>query len=241
MRPLVFLLATFVGCQCEPEPRTAIPTLTVKRAETAIEIDGRLDEVVWRDANRTERFVNTMNGAYAEPSAAARMAWDDDHLYVAFEVDDRDLRCSFENHDDHLWEQDAVELMIDPDGDGENYFEIQVSPTELVFDTRFDSRRQPQPFGHLNWQSNLRAAVVAQGEANDDAVDGGYVAEIAIPFSSFAVGATPAEPPGPDTTWRIALYVLDAVEGGQRGVGWSPPLVGDYHVPDRFGRVTFQQ
>jgi hypothetical protein len=34
---------------------------------------------------------------------------------------------------------------------------------------------------------------------------------------------------------------MDARPGGsQRGEGWSPTLVGDYHVPDRFGRVTFR-
>ena len=61
------------------------------------------------------------------------------------------MRCTLSGHDAHLWEQDAVELMIDPDGDGKNYFELQLSPTELVFDTRFDSRRQPQPFGHATF------------------------------------------------------------------------------------------
>jgi hypothetical protein len=32
---------------------------------------------------------------------------------------------------------------------------------------------------------------------------------------------------------------MDSREEGQRANGWSPPRVGDFHVPDRFGRVTF--
>jgi hypothetical protein len=33
--------------------------------------------------------------------------------------------------------------------------------------------------------------------------------------------------------------VLDARSDGQLGVGWSAPLVGDFHVPARFGRLVF--
>jgi hypothetical protein len=37
------------------------------------------------------------------------------------------------------------------------------------------------------------------------------------------------------------LYVMDVGQGeGQRAVGWSPTREGDFHVPARFGRVTFQ-
>jgi hypothetical protein len=167
------------------------------------------------------------------------MLFDDAHLYVAFEVEDDFLRCTFEGDDAHLWEQDTVELMIDPDGDGEGYFELQVSPTERVFDTRFDTVRRPPPFGHPSYASGLEAAVHVDGVPNDDEDDGGYSVEIRIPFTAFAEGSDPSPPPRAGETWRIALYVLDARREGQLGVGWSAPLVGDFHVPERFGRVRF--
>ena len=37
------------------------------------------------------------------------------------------------------------------------------------------------------------------------------------------------------------FFVMDALEKGQRAVGWSPPLIGDFHTLDRFGRVVFPQ
>jgi hypothetical protein len=169
------------------------------------------------------------------------MLWDDESLWVAFEVQDDFLKCTYEpgTQDPHLWEQDTVELMIDPDGDGEGYFELQVSPTGLVFDTRFDTVRNPAPFGYPSWSSELEPGVAVRGTVNDEEADQGYTVEARIPFGAFAAGSDPAEPPNPGDTWRIALYVLDARPEGQWGVGWSPPLVGDFHVPDRFGRVTF--
>lgn len=235
-------LATLLlgGCTCgAPPPRTEIPTLLIPRASAPPAIDGRLDDAAWSSAARTERFVGTMDGSHAEPEVTARLAWDDDALYVAFEVADPLLRCHFEGHDARLWEEDAVELMIDPDGDGRRYAELQVSPTNLVFDTWFDSRRSPQPFGHVAWSSELRSAVVTEGTPNDDEADGGWVAEIAIPWSSLEpLGVS--GPPERGDEWRIALYVLDARARGQLGVGWSAPLVGDFHVPERFGRVRFE-
>lgn len=233
-------LLFLAGCTCgTPPPRTEIPTLRPPRASAAPVIDGRLDDAAWSTAARTERFVDTMSGAHAEPEVTARMTWDDDALFVAFEVADPLLRCTFEGHDAHLWEQDAVELMIDPDGDGQRYGELQVSPTNLVFDTWFDARRVPQPFGHAGWSSELRSAVATEGTPNDDEADGGWTAEIAIPWSALEpLGVRGA--PARGSEWRVALYVLDARERGQLGVGWSPPLVGDFHVPDRFGRVAFE-
>lgn len=224
---------------CEPDPRTEIPTATVVRASPPPTIDGKLDDAVWKRAAKTEKFVNTMNGKPAAIDVTAQLARDDDNLYVLFSVEDDYLRCTLSGHDAHLWEQDAVELMIDPDGDGKNYFELQLSPTELVFDTRFDSRRQPQPFGHVSWKSDLRGKVQAHGTPNDTDEDGGYFAEIAIPFAALKRGHPSGAAPKAGDTWRLALYVMDAQPKGQRAAGWSPPLKPDFHVPERFGKITF--
>lgn len=231
---------TLGGCDgCGPPPRTGIPELTASRSPGPVTLDGILDEPDWGNAPVTERFVRTMDGRPGEPVTTARVMWDDEHLYVAFEVADDYLLSTFEAHDDHLWEQDVVELMIDPDGDGEGYFELQVSPTGLVFDTRFDTVRRPAPFGYPAWQSGLEAGVDTRGTANDDEADQGYTVELRIPFSALGPGPDAAPPPAAGDEFRIALYLLDAQREGQRGVGWSAPLVGDFHVPERFGRVTF--
>ena len=237
MRKICLIALLFLGCG--DAPRTSIPSLRLPHLSSPPTIDGHVHEAAWRRAATTERFVNTMTGASASPEVTAQLAWDDGHLYVAFAVADDHLLCTFEGHDAHLWEQDAVELMIDPDGDGQNYFELQLSPTEKVFDTRFDRRRQPAPIGHVSWNSDLEGAVVANGRPNDGAEDGGYHAELAIPFAALERGHPSGAAPRRGDTWRLALYVLDARPDGQRGVAWSAPMIGDYHVPERFGRITF--
>lgn len=217
------------------------PTLVAARATGPITVDGRIDEASWEGAMRSSRFVSTVDGSRAELSAFARVLWDDEHLYVAFEVADDFVQNTIAQRDGHLWEQDAVEIMVDPDGDGRNYFEIQVSPTGQVFDTRYDTRRQPQPFGDVAWDSRTRGRVQVQGAANDQDLDRGYTAEIAIPWSAFAVGEPPASRPAPGGRWRMNFYVMDQRPAGeaQRSAGWSPTHERDFHVPARFGGVTF--
>ena len=79
-----------------------------------------------------------------------------------------------------------------------------------------------------------------RGTLNDAQLDEGYTVEIAIPWSAFAKGEPKHEKPPVNGSWRMNFFVLDARnEHDQRAVGWSPPRVGDFHVPRRFGNVIF--
>ncbi|MFT3921082.1 MAG: carbohydrate-binding family 9-like protein [Myxococcales bacterium] len=209
-------------------------------ASAPVKLDGKLDESIWSEAKPTALFVNTMTGDAADFPVTAKAAWDAQNLYVAFDVADDYLKSTFTKDDDHLWEQDTVELMIDPDGDEKNYFELQVSPAGKVFDTRYDSRRVPQPFGHMDFNSGLKNGVAVRGTLNDDEADQGYTVEAAIPWTAFTLGDPKHEPPKAGETWRMNLYVMDAREKGMRAAGWSAPLVGDFHVPSRFGKLVFE-
>jgi hypothetical protein len=224
-------------------PETAreptLPRLIPHFADGPIQIDGKLDEAAWASTQPSGSFVNTLTGGSGAFAASCKVLYDAKQLYVAFEVRDEDLRSPHTQADDHLWEKDAVEIMIDPDGDARNYFEIQVSPRGTVFDTRYDAPRKPLPFGDVAWSSRAFAKVALDGTLDDDEDDRGYTAEIALPWSAFVSGETSIPPPAAGDIWRMNFYVMDAADSGQRAVCWSPPLIGDFHVPKRFGRVAF--
>jgi hypothetical protein len=220
-----------------PEP----PRLIARRLTAPLKIDGKLDEPDWAAAQTSEAFVQTMTGQKGSFAAHVRVAYDAQNIYCAFEVEDDYLKSTFTQPDDHLWEQDAVEIMIDPDGDGKNYFEIQASTGGVIFDTRYDSRRRPQPFGDIGWSSHAVAKLTLDGTPNDEEADKGYTVEMSMPWSAFDAGANPADPPGAGEQWRMNFFVMDSREHGQRAVGWSPPLIGDFHTLNRFGRVVFPQ
>jgi hypothetical protein len=222
----------------------SVPRLIARKVSGPIKLDGKLDEPDWKAAQRTGPFVNTLSNEAGAFEARAQVLYDNDAFYCAFTVADDYLKTRFTKDDEHLWEEDTVEIMFDPDGDARNYFELQVSPRGVHFDTRYDAPRDPKPFGHVDWSSQVRAGVDVTGklDAKDKAhPDVGYTVELRVPWSAFAVGEPPAARPATGDTWRINFFVMDSREKGQRAVGWSAPMVGDFHTLAKFGRVVFPE
>ncbi|MBK9262737.1 MAG: carbohydrate-binding family 9-like protein [Polyangiaceae bacterium] len=223
-----------------------VPTLP---AGQTITIDGKLDEGAWQQAASSGEFVDVGTGV-TNPrlpvQGSVRLLWDDTYFYVAFDVKDASIRGGFpaDAKDPHLWERDTVEIMIDPDGDGDNkdYYEIQIGPQNLVFDSQFDNYNQPRggpngPFGHQDWSAALESAVVLNGKIDDDVEkDEGYVVEAKIPWSSFTKASK--VPPESGSFWRMNFYAMQ----NNGGVAWSPILgMGNFHKAARFGRVKWQR
>jgi hypothetical protein len=210
-------------------------------------IDGKLDEAAWGGAAKVGPFVDVGSGR-ENPTlpvqGSAKLLWDDEHFYVGFEVTDSTVRGGWPEgaKDPHLWEKDTVEIMIDPDGDGDNkdYYEIQINPQNLVFDTQYDSYNSPNgngkgPFGHEEWSAGLKSAVTVHGTMDDDGdKDTGYTVEARIPWQSFAKAKR--SPPAPGDVWRMNFYAMQ----NNGGAAWSPILgQGNFHRASRFGRVRF--
>jgi Carbohydrate family 9 binding domain-like len=232
-----------------PVPELDVPAL--QRGQS-IRIDGKLDDSAWQSAAATSAFVSVSTGQRDPESkvqGSAKLLWDDKWLYVGFEVKDQDVVGGFDKkqEDPHLWTKDCVEIMLDPDGDGDNkdYYEIQVNPQNLVFDSQFDDYNRPReepngPFGHQEWSSKLESAVrvhgtldaTGQGTVKDK--DEGYTVELRIPWASF--GKAKAAPPRAADSWRLNLYAMQ----DNNGVSWSPILEqGNFHKASRFGKVTW--
>ena len=250
-RGIVANLQVEGGKRASTIPSTRVPELRVDRldAKTKLTIDGKLDEEAWKTAPSTGAFVDVGTGRpnpKGPIGGSAKLLWDPEALYVAFEVRDSDVTGGFDKgaKDPHLWTKDTVELMIDPDGDGDNkdYYEIQINPQNLVFDSHFDSYNQPRkepdgPFGHQDWSAQLQSAVVVDGSIDDPkSEDRGYVVEAKIPWKAFHKAKQ--APPEVGQRWRMNLYAMQ----NNGGVGWSPILgQGNFHRASRFGKVLWAE
>jgi len=226
-----------------------LPSINIDKLESTekITIDGKLDEPAWETAAVLGPFVDVATGKANDKSpvgGSAKLLWNDTNLYVAFQVTDASLTGGFPKtaKDPHLWTKDTVELMVDPDGDDDNanYYEIQIGPQNLVFDSQYDKYNEPKtepdgPFGHEDWSSKLKSAVVLDGTLDKaDDTDKGYTVEAMIPWKSFSKAKK--TPPALGDTWRMNLYAMQ--DNG--GVAWSPILgQGNFHKAERFGKVRF--
>jgi hypothetical protein len=214
------------------------PTYPIHRAKGPIAVDGRLDEPDWQTAPSSGDFVRADGRAVSEDRTRAKLLWDDLNLYVAFEVEDRDLFTTFTTHDQPLYEQEVVELYLDPDGDGRTYHELQVSPANVTFDVYYPECREEMD---LRWESGMVTAVRPDGTLNrSDDEDRGWTVELAIPLASLK--NAPRLPPQPGDRWRGNLYRLDKRGKAHKqnmGSSWSPTFIGDYHTPTRWGTFEF--
>lgn len=233
---------TVVGGAATPAQAAAAsrpPTYVVKRADAPITVDGKLDEAAWAQAPRTRTFLRP-DGRPLGPDLAtfARMLYDDQNLYVAFDVKDSDIVSDRASRDDKVWEQDAVEVYLDPGSDGKRYLELQVSPKNVVFDALFDSHRTP-PWEEAAKRTTLpmQTAVAVDGSVNEPGPDKSWTVEMAIPFSAIPdAGSAPA----PGATWTANLYRIDqkgATNMAFQGV-WAP-VGGDFHKLDGAGTINF--
>lgn len=233
-----------------PSPNVAaVPALTIPRwlPGSPMVVDGKLDEPGWKQSASTGEFVNVGTGAKAahqQLGGQVLLAWSEQSLIIGATIRDSDIRGDFAegSTDPHLWTESTFEIMIDPDGDGDNrdYYEIQVGPQNLIFDSQFDTYNQPRvlpdgPFGHQQWSALAKTAVVVRGTLNNsDDQDDGYTVEAQIPWSSFSKAKV--VPPRVGETWRMNFYAMR----NNGGLAWSPILgQGNFHKASRFGRVTW--
>jgi hypothetical protein len=220
-----------------------------RRVAKGPKLDGKLDDAVWNEAPTTGAFVNTMTGGAADQKTEAKLLWDGKYLYVAFDNQDTDIWSNLTKRDDKLWTQEADELMIDADGNGKTYVELQVAPNGNVFDTYLPTYRKYEDtvdpkLKPYSWNSKMIAKVSVDGTLNKrEDKDKVWTVEMAIPLEDVKGldKASPVKiPPAVGDKWRINMFRMDMPQGkGQQASGWSPPMVGDFHALDKFGDLVF--
>ena len=180
--------------------------------------------------------MDSLDGRPTQFRTTARIVWDDEALYVAFDCEDPDVWGTFTNRDDPLYTQEVVEIFVDADADGRTYDEIEVSPHNVVFDAYFPARRQGMD---TSWDSGLQSAVkVPAPSTTRPTATGAGRWRCASP--SPGCTAVPHIPPSPGDRWRFNLYRLDLPDRkNAQGQAFSPLFVGDFHAVDRFAWLVF--
>ncbi|MCI0571845.1 MAG: carbohydrate-binding family 9-like protein [Myxococcaceae bacterium] len=217
-------------------PAAELLEYRVARAHKAPMLDGVLAPEEWAAATPVQ-LKGSFDGREPALRTTARLLYDAEHLYVAFDVEDPDVWGTLKQRDDPIYNEEVVELFLDANADGRTYNELQVSPHNVLFDAYFPARRQGMDTG---WDSGMRTAVKVRGtlDAPDDR-DEGWTVELAVPLARLA--EVPRLPPQPGDRWRFNLYRLEHVDRARvEGQAFSPLFVGDFHALPRFGWLRFE-
>ncbi len=240
----VILALSASACAAEPE----LSTYTVTRVAGKIAVDGKLDEADWARA-REFTMTETNTGKPVPLKSTVKFLWDDQYLYAAFFCEDPDAWATYTKEDDPLWEEEVVELFIDPDGNGSSYYEVEYNPVNARVDLiaiNTGQRKNGSIQGWFEWDyKNMLNAVYVRGDGlKEGTKDEFWTVEIAVPFED--MWELQQIPPKDGDTWRLNAYRIERGKSGKTpGDDWyaafSPTLRGSFHTPWRFGTITFRK
>lgn len=241
LKHLLILSTLFLLMQCAGNKPSDYKIEAIYTSRSPI-IDGTENDSIWQQiipiVLKDNRSGN--EAQESELQTYIKACYDDSTLYFFFLCNDPDIWTSFTQRDEHLWENEAVEVFIDVDDVPETYVEIEVSPANVLFDSYIvDTVNIDVAKTALFNLKGIRTAVAVSGTLNErDDKDDNWTVEIAIPFADLAneniKQVTTA------TEIRVNFYRLDENQGMERiSYAWSP-TGGRFHKPAYFGNLTFK-
>jgi len=182
-------------------------------------IDGRLDDPVWQTA--PVRYLALPGNLAPLYPAEVRLTWDDQAIYVGFDIADPDLRATITQRDGWLWEDgDCAEFFLAARGQEDRRIEIEINAAGAMLDILHE-KGKPFPDAVAWTAAGAEWGVRLRGTLNDERQDEGWSAELRLPWSAVSVlGVGPQAGPA---EFRTLFMVINRVRLG----------------PDRVGREQF--
>lgn len=158
-------------------------------------LDAAVDDAVWQQAPVPPTFTSL--GISEEPAPARTRLWmlaGPDALYIGVDAQSRpgEMPDAVERERDQgACGDDSIELHISPDPNAERYYWLAINAAGAYQDRLFDTGLTPEEQGA--WDPDWRRAARMR--------EGGWSAEIAIPWGAFGL----AERPAKGHIWRIRV------------------------------------
>jgi len=190
-------------------------------------VSADIDAAMWRGIAPIFLKENIAGG---EPLQATwfKAAWDERELRVLFHSVDSYAWATHTAHDAPLYDEEVVEIFLDPVGDLESYFEIEVNPLNAVCDLvlRRSLSGYKKDFG---WHCDGMQTFVKTGADF-------WTVEMSIPFASLGSAASPAA----GNIWRANFHRIDRPRDSEWELSaWSPTGQKRFHIQEKFGHLEF--
>ena len=231
-----------------------------RMAKRPIKVDGKLKEHDWKQAVLISDFEDIEGASKPKPafSTTVKMMWDSQYLYIGAVLEEPHLWGTLKKHDDIIYRDHDFEVFIDPMGDGEQYFEIEINVLGTIMDLFMNKPYKKGGTFDMGWNTNgMLSKIIANGTINDNSdIDSGWTVEMAIPFTAISRNNRIASP-STTNPWRINFsrvqWTLEPdgksyqkkLNENKRPISehnwvWNPTGVIDMHVPVKWGYLYFK-
>jgi hypothetical protein len=231
--PLAGLVFTPAGTSAADTPAYSVATTAAAQAALLA-----ADEAAWAGAP-------PIAWGPAPHETRFRALWSPGGLFLRFDADDASPWHTMTRRDEHLWDEEVVEIFLDLDRSGRDYYELEINPANVVCDLRMVSP-WPDKQGDIDWNlAGLETRVRPQGGASGAR---GWTATAFLPWAGFRSLPSAAHlglPPKPGDAWRFNVFRIER-PGGPKSpekdavfAAWSPPSVRSFHDAGAFRALVF--
>jgi hypothetical protein len=226
----------------------------------SIVVDGKLTEKDWKRALVIADFEDIEGGDKPKPTfnTEVKMTWDAQYLYIGAVLEEPHLWGTLKKYDDIIYRDHDFEVFLDPTGDGEQYFEIEINVLGTLMDLYMNKPYKKGGTFDLGWNATgIITAVHASGTINNNSdIDSSWTVEMAIPFSAISK-LNRAAVPSTTKPWRInfsrvqwtlepdGMSYQKKIKENKKPIAehnwvWSPTGIIDMHVPVKWGYLYFK-
>ncbi|MEJ7779780.1 MAG: carbohydrate-binding family 9-like protein [Daejeonella sp.] len=262
---LAFFMVSPVWLLAQQTDEKLAPLLQIPRSYTILKttqpltIDGKNDEGVWDQAAWSTPFEDIEGKPEKKPAHSTRfkLLWDEENLYVYCRFDEEHIWANLKEHDLAIFQDNAFEMFIDPDGDTHNYMEFQINAFAAVWDLLLHKPPRNGGPSITDWDiKGLKKGVYINGTLNNPSdKDKFWGIELALPLKTFRFGGNNFMPKI-GSTWKMNITRVQREVDIQDGkyvkrtgpnarpllasyYCWSPQGIINFHYPERWGTVRF--
>ena len=243
-----FALLFFVALCCatdlfaQKDGRTAAVdsnyVLHIRKSQTAIQLDGVLDEAAWQTAETAYSFRKQfpIDTGLAELQTRVQLTFDDKYLYVAALCYEprADYTVQSLKRDFEPGTSDVLNFLFDPSKDGLNGFLFGVNPLNVQREALLDNGTNQS----FDWDNKWNSAV----QTSDDH----WVIEAAIPFKTLRYTVAAAENSWHINfvrtylkNWQVSTWYPVAQQFAANNLAFTGTLIWDEPPPKPGANVAF--
>lgn len=215
----------------------------VKKTAAPMRIDGKWDKPAWQAIEPLTVALHMGAVPDHRPDVLAKLAWDDNGLYIIFHVEDRYVRAVAQKYQDPVCRDSCVEFFFTPGtGLGLSYFNVEINCGGTLL---FWWHPEGGPGVPVNEKEGGLVEIahsmprIVEPEITTPTA---WTLEYRLPFAALEKYCPSAERPAPGAIWQANFYKCADDTSHPHWLTWSfvDHPAPKFHLPQYFGVLRFE-
>lgn len=215
----------------------------VTKLTEAINIDGNWNKPTWKKIK--PMVINKHMGEKPahRPKVQAKLAWDDNALYIIFYVEDHYVRAVAKKYQDSVCKDSCVEFFFTPGSNlGLSYFNIEINCGGTVLFCWHPEGRDAMPIAAKDCDKVEISHILPKIIDPEIKEFTTWTIEYRLPFTIVKKYCPCAAKPAPAVVWKANFYKCADATSHPHWLTWSFVNYPSprFHMPKYFGTLKFE-